>query len=137
MKLLYKLYLYSVLGLLFSIFLYAGILKLLELNTFYAQLAKSPLIPLGFNKIVGISVISIELYTCYLIYKKQFDKALFISFSIMTFFTFYIGYLISFSYFTPCSCGGILEDMTWENHFVFNLVLTVLTAIAYLIKKDK
>jgi hypothetical protein len=27
--------------------------------------------------------------------------------------------------------------MTWENHFVFNLVLTVLTAIAYLIKKDK
>ena len=137
MKLLYKLYLYSVLGLLFSIFLYAGILKLLELNTFYAQLAKSPLIPLGFNKIVGISVISIELYTCYLIYKKQFDKALFISFSIMTFFTFYIGYLISFSYFTPCSCGGILEDMTWESHFIFNLTLTILAAIAFLIKKDK
>jgi len=28
--------------------------------------------------------------------------------------------------FTPCSCGGILSDMNWNQHLIFNIVFTMI-----------
>ncbi|WP_407637169.1 MauE/DoxX family redox-associated membrane protein [Daejeonella oryzae] len=46
-------------------------------------------------------------------------------------FTIYI-ILIMLNVFgrIPCSCGGILEEMSWGQHLVFNLFFLLLTIIA-------
>ena len=49
------------------IFLYATVSKIFELTKFYYQLAKSPLIPYGYNEYVGNSVLLIELIIVYLV----------------------------------------------------------------------
>jgi hypothetical protein len=32
----------------------------------------------------------------------------------------------------PCSCGGIINRLSWPQHLVLNVVLTALTALAYI-----
>ncbi|MEJ0031509.1 MAG: MauE/DoxX family redox-associated membrane protein [Bacteroidota bacterium] len=39
----------------------------------------------------------------------------------MVMFTAYIVVITRFSEYTPCSCGGVLEKMSWDQHLVFNI----------------
>jgi hypothetical protein len=117
------------------LFLYAGFSKLIELDVFFKQLGKSPLIPSGLKENVGIGVLAVEFLVVYFVYKNRFKIALLISFFLMVFFSFYIAYLMYFSYFIPCSCGGILGTMSWGVHLIFNIVLTVIIAIAFLLSE--
>ena len=39
----------------------------------------------------------------------------------MSMFTAYIYILLNYSSFVPCSCGGILESLTWKEHMLFNI----------------
>lgn len=119
------------------IFLYATVSKVFELNKFYYQLAKSPLIPYGYNEYVGNIVLLIELIIVYLVFKNKIQYSLLISFALMFFFSLYIGYLLYFSYFIPCSCGGILGDLSWDNHLIFNIATTILSGSAYLLYNEK
>jgi hypothetical protein len=48
------------------------------------------------------------------------------SFTLMILFTFYIGYMLIFTPHLPCSCGGVLRQLSWKNHLIFNLGLTLL-----------
>lgn len=45
-------------------------------------------------------------------------------------FTAYIIVILNYSSFVPCSCGGILEEMGWKEHLIFNIAFTILAAIA-------
>lgn len=49
---------------------------------------------------------------------------------LMIVFTGFIGFTIVFAIKTPCSCGGVIEQMTWPQHFIFNSFLTVLSVWA-------
>lgn len=115
------------------VFLYASVSKYLEIDKFYYELSKSPLIPYGYNVFVGNGVLLIELIIVYLVFKNKIKYALLLSFFLMFFFSLYIGYLLYFSYYVPCSCGGILGNLSWESHLIFNIVLTALCGIAYYI----
>lgn len=119
------------------IFLYAGTSKFFELDTFYYQLSKSPLIPYGYNEYVGNAILFIEFLVVYLIFKNKIKYSLLLSFSLMFFFSLYIGYLLYFSYYIPCSCGGILGNLSWENHLVFNVSLAILSGLAYIFVDEK
>lgn len=49
---------------------------------------------------------------------------------LMSSFTLYAGVAASGMLgYVPCSCGGVLDSMSWNFHFMFNLVLTALAAI--------
>src|SRR5690606_24066672 len=41
---------------------------------------------------------------------------------LMTVFTAYIIILLQFSTYIPCSCGGILEQLGWHEHLIFNFI---------------
>jgi hypothetical protein len=45
-------------------------------------------------------------------------------------FTTYIIIILNFTSFTPCSCGGVLEDLGWTEHLIFNIAFIVLSAVA-------
>jgi uncharacterized membrane protein YphA (DoxX/SURF4 family) len=75
-----------------------------------------------------------ELLICTaLVIKRLQFIALYASFGIMVMFTVYIIIILNFSSYIPCSCGGILENMSWRQHLIFNLCFTALAAVGVLI----
>ena len=58
---------------------------------------------------------------------------LFAAYTLMAMFTAYIYIILNFSAFVPCSCGGVLENMTWNQHLVFNICFIILAGIAILL----
>lgn len=103
------------------LFVYAAGSKVMEYDTFVAQLTKSPILSkFSFEIAFAIPLLEV-LVACLLITPKYRLCGLFASFGLMCLFTFYIAAILLFSEKLPCSCGGILSSMTWKQHLVFNM----------------
>ncbi|SFW76175.1 Methylamine utilisation protein MauE [Sinomicrobium oceani] len=108
------------------LFTYAAVSKLLEFEKFRAQLGQSPLLT-AFADMVVWTIPAVELAISLLLFVPRFRLgALYASLSLMTLFTAYIVAVLYFSPYVPCSCGGILENLGWTEHLVFNLVFIAL-----------
>lgn len=115
------------------LFIYAATSKLLDYENFRIQLGQSPLLS-PFAGIVAWVVPGLEfLISIMLLIPKLRLVALFASFSLMAMFTAYIYIILNYSAFIPCSCGGVLEKMTWEQHLLFNIAFIFFAALAVLI----
>ncbi|WP_339887740.1 MauE/DoxX family redox-associated membrane protein [uncultured Flavobacterium sp.] len=115
------------------LFIYASISKLLEFQNFQAQLGQSPLIS-AYTGFVSYAVLIIELGIAFLlVIPKTRYIALVASFTLMVMFTVYIIVILNYASFIPCSCGGILDNLHWKEHLIFNLIFTFLAALAILI----
>jgi len=69
-----------------------------------------------------------------LIFLKTRLAGLYASLLLLISFTIYIGLVMNNVFGRiPCSCGGVLNKMTWEQHLVFNIVFLLLTATAILL----
>jgi hypothetical protein len=53
---------------------------------------------------------------------------LYASFFLMSLFTAYLMIMLNVSYYVPCSCGGVLEKLSWNQHIVFNVFFIVISA---------
>lgn len=112
------------------LFVYASVSKIMDFERFRVQLSQSPILS-AFAAWISWAVIGIELLIAALIlYNKTRTIALFAALSLMSMFTAYIFIILHFSSFVPCSCGGILEKMTWEAHLIFNLFFVLMSIIA-------
>lgn len=58
---------------------------------------------------------------------------LFSTFLLMMIFTVYIGWMLSTQSRLPCSCGGILKELSWQFHLILNITLTFLVAFAVIV----
>lgn len=113
------------------LFVYAAISKLLDYQRFQVQLGQSPLLT-AFAGWVAWFIPTIELAISLLLaFPKTRLFAFYASFSLMVMFTTYIIVITKFSDYVPCSCGGVLETMSWNQHLVFNIgfVLLILAGI--------
>ncbi|RTY78847.1 hypothetical protein EKL97_13725 [Flavobacterium sp. LS1P28] len=111
------------------LFVYAAVSKLLDFENFQVQLGQSPLLS-AFAKYVAFAVPAIEVIIAILIiFPKYRLIGLFASFSLMILFTTYIYIILNYSSFVPCSCGGILEELGWMEHLIFNIVFVLLALI--------
>lgn len=111
------------------LFMYAAISKLSQFHEFQAQLSKSPLI-MEYSNMLSILVPCIEiLISILLLIPRVQIVGLYASFSLMFLFTAYIAFMLVFSPYVPCSCGGILSKLGWKEHLVFNGVFTLLGLI--------
>ena len=116
------------------LFVYAAVSKLLDFENFQAQLGQSPLLS-PFADFVSYSVIVIELIIAVLLSIHRFRYfALWGAVALMSMFTAYIVIILHFSYFVPCSCGGILEKLGWTEHLIFNVVFVLLAIVAILLQ---
>ncbi|WP_418637279.1 MauE/DoxX family redox-associated membrane protein [Winogradskyella sp.] len=117
------------------LFLYAATSKLLDFETFTVQLAQSPLLS-AYAGIIAWLVPGIEiLIACLLMFERFRMVALYASFTLMVMFTAYIYIILNFSDFIPCSCGGVLEKLSWTQHLIFNVVFIVLAGTAVFLSK--
>ena len=119
------------------LFVYAALNKVIDFENFQVQLAQSPLLSY-FAEIVSYLIPSIEfiIVLLYLIPRFQF-AALLSSFCLMVMFSTYIFIMLHFSPFIPCSCGGILDKMSWNQHLIFNLIFVLLSVLAIIIMPSK
>ncbi|UUW08353.1 hypothetical protein NLG42_19865 [Flavobacterium plurextorum] len=115
------------------LFVYAAVSKLLEFQNFRVQLGQSPLLS-AFAGYIAWMLPILELFIVLLIVSKRWRIiGLFGALFMMAMFTAYIFIILNYSPFVPCSCGGILEKMGWEEHFIFNCVFMMLAAAGILI----
>lgn len=113
-------------SLLLLLFSYAGISKLADYHAFAGQLAKSPYLERYASTIAWLLPVTECLIVLLLLYCKTRLAALFASFALMLAFTIYIYMMLHYSYYVPCSCGGVLAKMSWDQHFWFNVAFTIL-----------
>jgi len=115
------------------LFIYASVSKLLDFENFQVQLAQSPMLG-AYAGVVSLLVIISELIIVYLLVIQKFRlTGLYASLGIMSAFTIYIYLILNYSDSIPCSCGGILEKMDWNQHLIFNLCCVLLLIVAIII----
>ncbi|MCK0131585.1 hypothetical protein MWU59_08725 [Flavobacteriaceae bacterium F08102] len=111
------------------LFVYAATNKLIEFDEFNTQLSKSPIIAAFADWLVYVIPIT-ELMIGFLFLINWFTTlAFYASFSLLIMFTTYIVLIMKFSEFIPCSCGGVLDQLGWGQHLIFNLVFIIITGI--------
>jgi hypothetical protein len=112
------------------LFVYTALSKFYAFDRFVNFLGKSPLI--GSSKYVAAwSIPSAELTVSLLLLLPSTRRiGVYCAFVLMSLFTAYVGYMILFVPHLPCSCGGIIQKLTWQQHLVLNLVLTGIAATA-------
>jgi len=112
------------------LFCYAAISKILDFENFQVQISASPLLN-GFSQFLPYTIIIVEVIIAVLLcYRKTRTIGLIGSLFLMLIFTGYIALLIRTSKNLPCSCGGILEKMSWHQHLYFNIGCVILSLIA-------
>jgi putative oxidoreductase len=124
--------------LLIMLWVYAALSKLLDFERGRSQMLNQ-VFPSRLGNILVWAVPIVELLTAGLLTIKRTALAgLYSSLFLLAAFSLYIG-LVMTNVFgrIPCSCGGILEKMSWGQHLVFNLVFLLLTIVAVLFRRDQ
>ncbi len=126
-------------GLIAILFVYAAISKLLDYGTFRLQLSQSPFIT-GFANLIVWALPVIEITISLLLTFPALRLfGLYASLFLLSLFTAYLVAMLNFSYYIPCSCGGVLSSLSWKQHIVLNIAFIVLSATSihlYTIEKD-
>jgi len=111
---------------------YAGLVKFMDYQHFRFQLGQSPLVYHLATPLSMILPAAEILLALGLLFKRTRLFGLYTSLFLLLIFTGYIYSILHFSYFIPCSCGGILGKMSWNVHLVFNVAMSSLAFIGIL-----
>ena len=112
------------------LFVYAATSKLWDFGQFKVQLGQSPVLTAYADGVAWLVPLTEYVLAVLLLWRQQRLTALYGAFGLMVMFTTYIILVLNFSDYVPCSCGGVLEDLGWTEHIVFNLFFVVLAVIA-------
>ena len=114
-------------GLLILLFVYAAASKLFDYTLFKMQLRNSPLIASYAGTIAWLLPIAevIIVVTLTVMHTRLFG--LYASLFLLLLFTFYIAGMLLSGVNLPCSCGGIIRELSWGQHLLFNLFFIALS----------
>jgi len=116
------------------LFVYAAVSKLMDMEKFRVQAGQSPLIYPVANLVIWTVPLLEILISVLLIIPRFRLLGLYSGFGLMVLFSSYIVILLRFSDFVPCSCGGVLEKMSWTQHLVFNIVFVLLGLVGIILE---
>src|SRR6266478_713273 len=103
-------------GLFILLFVYAAASKLIDYQNFRIQLGQSPLLTAFAGWVSWVIPFLEIIISIMLAFPKSRLFGLYASFSLMVMFTAYIIAITKFSDYVPCSCGGVLQNMSWSQH---------------------
>jgi putative oxidoreductase len=120
------------------LFTYTAVSKVLDYETFRGQMLNQPL-PSSLSSQLAWAVPLIELIIAVLLIIKNTRLIGFVlSLVLMTAFTIYVGLIIANTFNrVPCSCGGIMESLSWEGHLAVNLFFLLLSMTGLLLEIRK
>lgn len=124
----------AICALLVILFIYTGLSKLIDYEKFKFEMGRSPFIQ-NMSEYIAIMLPPGELLIATsLIVKRTRLIGLYSSFFLMSLFTGYVWIMLHESYYLPCSCGGILSIMSWNDHLLFNIFFTALAMTALMLQ---
>lgn len=129
-----KIVINSIVILFIALFLYTGISKLVSYTEFNQQLRQSPLLKPFAGWVAWMSPVAEILVVIMLVISKWRLMGLYGSFILMVLFTGYLIAVSTFSFYIPCSCGGVLEQMPLDMHIIFNTGFALLAFTPILLK---
>ncbi|MBI1342478.1 MAG: hypothetical protein GC171_06050 [Terrimonas sp.] len=119
-------------GLLVFLFLYTALTKFYDVSRFAATMKHNYILsPYAdvLKWLVPITEIIIVILLCI---PRTRRKGILISSVLLALFAGYISYMLLKDSELPCTCGGILESMSWKQHLVFNISMIALSVAAWL-----
>ncbi|OMP80131.1 MauE/DoxX family redox-associated membrane protein [[Flexibacter] sp. ATCC 35208] len=122
-----------------SLFIYAALSKLSKFELGREQLTLMPLIG-SQAMLLAWLVPATEIAISILIFLPQTRKIGFYAATLlMVSFTVYIIYIIRKAQSLPCTCGGLLEMLSWPQHLFFNIAFILLgvTALIFMRMSSK
>lgn len=123
--------------LLILLFMYTAVSKILDFKTFIIDLNNQPF-PNAWTPVLSLLIPSVEIIIATLLFfEKTTIAGLAGAVIIMTAFTTYtvLVLLKAFTY-VPCSCGGVIEKLSWPQHFIFNLFFLFISVAALALKTN-
>ena len=123
-------------SLLVLLFLYTSLSKWLDFKTFTGEMNNQPFPNWMTPWLVWILPVGEVLIVLALLFEKTRMKGLWASLILMSLFTIYTA-LILLKVFKriPCSCGGVIKHLNWNQHLVFNLFFTGISIAGILLKR--
>ena len=111
------------------LFVYTGINKIIAIDTLKYVLKDYPLIG-NYPALIAWGLPVIELLIAVLLFIPGTRKiGLYSSLVLMIGFTSYLIYMLRFTTQLPCTCGGMLQELSWGQHLVFNIFFIALGII--------
>lgn len=115
--------------LLILLFAYTAASKMLTYPLFVIQLGLSPLLPAFATKIAWLVPLIEFLVALLLVIPSLVTLGLYASWVLLFFFTLYVGGILTIASHIPCSCGGVLEALSWGQHLAFNVAFLALNTL--------
>ncbi len=125
-------------GLIAALFFYAAMAKLMDYDKSLSEM-RNQIFPVFIAKTLTwlIPVIEIVL-SLLLLFPSSRKMALWASLFLLIAFTLYIAIVMTGVFGRiPCSCGGILENMSYGNHLMFNLFFIAIAIFGLLTENNK
>lgn len=108
-------------GLLILLFTYAAFSKLLAFGHFRFALSNAPLIG-NYSTLFAALIVVVELIIVILLLMPQTNMTGFIAaVSLLVLFTIYLVFMVITDPDLPCSCGGVIQELSWKQHIAFNI----------------
>lgn len=128
----------EIIAILFIIlFLYTGISKLMEYDVAKEQIGLTPMLAPVSSTLVIILPIA-EIITAIILFMPNTRRyGLWAALALMAAFTGYVIYILNNNDQLPCTCGGVLEQLSWPQHLVFNITFTALSIIAVFLSRPQ
>lgn len=111
------------------LFVYTSVSKLSNLTGFISVLFRSPLLSSYSTFVAWAIPITEILISCLLFFRNTRKWGLLSSMILMCVFTGYLIYMIYFTPNLPCSCGGVISQLSWKQHLIFNVIFTFLGTV--------
>lgn len=113
------------------LFVYSPASKLLKFEDYQLAMDAQPLIPWFRSLLVYALPISELLVVVMMAMPKLRKIGLLSSLALLVTFTIYI-ILIKVNYYgrIPCSCGGVIKDLSWTEHLYFNISFIIINIAA-------
>ena len=111
------------------LWVYTATDKLLHFQLFRYRLATFPGIG-RFADLLSWSLPLLELSLAALLLttgKKMLG--FFASAALLLLFTWYLAVMLETQHHLPCTCGGVIEKLSWRQHLVFNLFFTAVAGM--------
>lgn len=127
-----------IVALLVVLFVYTALSKALDIAAFRKQMLNQPLPDALKQNLFWLVPVSEITTSVFLIIKSARLYGFALSFLLMLAFTLYVGLILANTFaYIPCSCGGILNTLSWKAHLIFNIVFTLLALAGIIIERKR
>ncbi len=116
----YSVYTNTIACLFILLFSYAAVSKILDYENFSIQLSSFPYLPDTIKYFAWLVPSSEFAIIVLLLLPRYRLTGFYVAILLLMIFTVYLFMVIMYAPHIPCSCGGILQRLSWNAHIIFN-----------------